>query len=113
MNKNQHDKAASAATGRRCQGSGPWAVLCEGSKTGIRQFGPAIRLLLVTILGALALMLLGMDMIYAPSELGPTAQRFMTLAGEGLLLLSGVAMLAGCVLAWGRVSRVADVQSNR
>ena len=112
MNKDHHDKAVSITTGRRCGDSGPWAVFTEGFRSSIRRFGSAIRLLLATFSGVLAVMSLGTAMIFVARELTPTAQRFMMLAGEGLLLLSGVGMLIGCVLAWAQVFR-ASISSSR
>lgn len=77
----------------------------DGFMTGIRPFGSAVRLLLVTSIGVLALMLLGIALIYSAREFRPPTQSVLALVGEGVLLLGGLLMVAGCVLTWMRVFR--------
>ena len=109
MNKDQQTEeshgrlTSSPASGDESGDGNPWSDFIEGVVSGVRPFGPALRLLLVTSLGVLAIWLLGGAAIYAAHTFGSPISRFLMVLGEGLLVLGALGMLIGSVRAWGHV----------
>lgn len=109
MNKDQQKEAAhgkstsSPESGGEGGDGNSWSDLIEGVVSGVRPFGPTLRLLLMTFLGVLAIWLLGGAAIYAAHAFESPISRLLMVLGEGLLVLGALGMLIGSVRAWGHV----------
>lgn len=75
-------------------------VLGKEFMAGLTPLGPAGRVLFKTMPTALAVMLLGVAVICAASEIDQAVQRPLALIGEAAILAGGMLMLVGSVRAW-------------
>ena len=118
MNKDQqkevsHKKSTAAhASGREDDGGSQLSGFTEEVVSGLRPVGPALRLLLMTSLGVLAVWLLGGAAIYAAHAFGSPISRLLMNLGEGLLMLGALGLLIGSVRAWGRMIRMILPRTN-